>query len=719
MRKLAAVTASAVLICGSPPASAQFAQQGPKLVGTGAIGVAGGALQGWSVALSSDGNTALVGGPDDNLQNDHATGAAWVFTRSNGAWIQQGQKLVGTGASANSQQGWSVALSGDGNTALIAGPSDRTAWAFTRSNGVWTQQAQLFNASGAVSVTLSADGNTAVIGAPGDNVEVGAAWVFTRSNGVWTQGQKLAANDEAGQAQFGTAVALSADGNTVIVGGPNDNFATMGAAWVFTLSNGIWTQQGPKLIGTGANFVDGIGIFQGYSVALSADGNTALIGGPQDSPGGAAWVFTRNNGVWTQQGQKLIGNGASANSGQGWSVALSGDGNTALIGEPGDPVFIINDFYAVGATWVFARSNGVWTQQGQKLVGTGYLFGSNQGNAVALSGDGNTALIGGPLDNDPPSLTGAAWVFAQPPKADKTNTHDFNGDGKSDIAWRDSSGNAAVWLMNGAQVLQAGGVGTADPNVWTIIGQRDFNGDGGYDWLWRDTSGNVAMWFLNGTQVTRSAGVGNVPGAWSVLGTGDFNGDGMGDILWQNTTSGDVAIWLMNGAQVTHAAGVGNAPPSVWKIVGTGDFNGDGKSDILWQDTSGNVAIWLMNGTQVTGAVGIGTVPRSVWKVVGTGDFNGDGKSDILWQDTSGNVAIWLMNGAEVTQAAGVGNAPPAVWSIVETGDFDGNGKSDLLWQDTSGNVAIWFMNGVQVAQSAGVGNAPIAVWTIQGANAD
>jgi hypothetical protein len=367
-RAIVSVVIFAALICGPHPVSAQFAQQGPKLVGTGAVGVAGGALQGWSVALSSDGNTALVGGPDDNLQNNGVIGAAWVFTRSNGAWIQQGQKLVGTGASANSQQGWSVALSGDGNTALIAGPGDRTAWAFTRINGVWTQQAQLFNASGAVSVTLSADGNTAVIGAPGDapvnNVAVGAAWVFTRSNGVWTQGQKLAANDEAGQAQFGQSVALSADGSTVIVGGPNDNFATMGAAWVFTRSNGIWTQQGPKLIGTGANSVNGVGPSQGYSVALSADGNTALIGGPLDSPGGAAWMFSRNNGVWTQQGQKLVGDGANGPAAQGTSVALSADGNTALIGGPSDPVFIINDFYAVGATWVFARSNGVWTQQG-------------------------------------------------------------------------------------------------------------------------------------------------------------------------------------------------------------------------------------------------------------------------------------------------------------------------------------------------------------------
>jgi hypothetical protein len=302
--------------------------------------------------------------------------------------------------------------------------------------------------------------------------------------------------------------------------------------------------------------------------------------------------------------------------------------------------------------------------------------------------------------------------------ASATKSHDFNGDGKSDIAWRDTSGDAAVWLMNGAQVLQTGGVGTANLNVWTIVGQRDFNGDGRADLLWRDSSGDVAMWFLNGTQVTQSAGVGNVPSVWSVFGTGDFNGDGMGDILWQDS-NGDVAIWLMNGAQVIQAAGIGNAPPGVWQIVGTGDFNGDGKSDILWQDTSGDVAIWFMNGTQITQAVGVGNAPPSVWKIVGTGDFNGDGKSDILWQDTSGDVAIWLMNGSQITQSAGVGSVSLSLWSIIETGDFNGDGKSDILWQDTSGDVAIWFMNGTQVTQAAGIGNVPTAVWTIQNANAD
>ena len=292
-------------------------------------------------------------------------------------------------------------------------------------------------------------------------------------------------------------------------------------------------------------------------------------------------------------------------------------------------------------------------------------------------------------------------------------THDFNGNNKSDLLWRDTGGNGAMWLMNGAQLCSTAVIGSA-PAAWSIVGQRDFNGDGNSDVLWRDTSGNVAMWFMNGTQIAQSAGVGNVPDAWSVAGTGDFNGDGKGDILWHDS-NGNVAIWLMNGTQVAQSAGVGNVP-TVWSIVGTGDFNGDSKSDLLWRDANGNVAIWLMNGTQVVQSAGVGNVPTA-WSIVGTGDFNGDGKSDVLWRDASGNVAIWLMNGAQVTQSAGVGSAPTS-WSILETGDFNGDGKSDILWHDGSGNVAMWFMNGSQVSQAAGVGNVPI-VWSIQGANAD
>jgi hypothetical protein len=169
-----------------------------------------------------------------------------------------------------------------------------------------------------------------------------------------------------------------------------------------------FTQQGPKLVGTGAV---GLGVEQGYSVSLSADGNTAIVGGPDDNPSagnnsgiGAAWDFTRSGGVWTQQGSKLVGTGAVGNAEQGSGVALSADGNTAIVGGPYDNP---QNGTGPGAAWVYTRSNGVWTQQGSKLVGTGAF---SQGQSVALSADGTTAIVGGPSTGS----TGAASVFVQP-----------------------------------------------------------------------------------------------------------------------------------------------------------------------------------------------------------------------------------------------------------------------------------------------------------------
>jgi hypothetical protein len=292
-------------------------------------------------------------------------------------------------------------------------------------------------------------------------------------------------------------------------------------------------------------------------------------------------------------------------------------------------------------------------------------------------------------------------------------THDFNNDGRSDIAWLDGSGNLAFRLMNGAGAIASGGVGGI-PSSWSIVGQRDFDGNGTYDLLWRDNLGNAAIWFMNGTQVSSSAGIGNIPVAWSVMGTGDFNSDGFGDILWRDS-SGNVAVWLMNGAAVLSSAGLGNVP-ATWNVVGTGDFNGDGKTDLLWRDNAGNTSIWFMNGTTVASTAGVGNIPTS-WSVVGTGDFNRDGMSDIVWRDNGGNTSIWLMNGAAVSSSGGLGNVPTN-WSIALVGDFNGDGMSDLLWRDNFGNTSMWFMNGTMVASTAGVGNIPTN-WTVQSVNAE
>jgi hypothetical protein len=132
------------------------------------------------------------------------------------------------------------------------------------------------------------------------------------------------------------------------------------------------------------------------------------VGGYQDGAFGAAWVFTRSGGLWAQQGSKLVGTGATAGARQGYSVALSADGNTAIVGGLNDNVF-------AGAAWVFTRSGGIWSQQGNKFLGTGAAGAAQQGYSVALSGDGRTAIVGGDNDN---SGVGAAWPFIQPTKED-------------------------------------------------------------------------------------------------------------------------------------------------------------------------------------------------------------------------------------------------------------------------------------------------------------
>ena len=400
------------------PLQAQFTQQGPPLVGSGALGPS---LQGQAVALSADGNTAVVGGLGDN---DY-TGAIWIFTRSNGVWSQQGPKLVGSGAVGNAAQGFGVAISADGNTAIEVGPDDGTvgaAWVFTRSNGIWSQQGPKLVTSGAVgypqeiSVGLSADGNTAVVGGLSDNNQTGAVWVFTRSNGVWSQqGPKLVGSGYVGEALQGRSVAISGDGNTLAETGPWDNNYA-GAIWIFTRTNGVWSQQGNKLVGSFASY-------EGFGAALSGDGNTVIAGG-----GGGAWIFVRNYGVWSQQAFAL--NGSGATSTEITAVGLSGDGNTAILGGSADTGINGNaGLGSEGASWIFVRMAGGWYQLGGKMSGSGADAYQEQGTSVALSADGSTAMVGG--DDYFTSNPGASWIYTRLP-----------------ILYILDSGNRLIWMYD-------------------------------------------------------------------------------------------------------------------------------------------------------------------------------------------------------------------------------------------------------------------------------
>ncbi len=201
---------------------------------------------------------------------------------------------------------------------------------------------------------------------------------------------------------FGYSVALSANGDTALVGAPTQapggEEGKPTTAWVFIRQGTTWTLQ-QKLTGAGQG---GPRPGFGDAVALSADGNTALISGYFNDEGvGAVWFFTRSGSTWTEQ-QKFTGAGESGTYPDfGFSLALSPEGNTALVTSPFDG--------ETGAAWVFTREGSSWTEQ-QKFTATGAHGKVGFGWSAALGNDGNTALIGGNYDEE---HVGAAWVFTR------------------------------------------------------------------------------------------------------------------------------------------------------------------------------------------------------------------------------------------------------------------------------------------------------------------
>jgi hypothetical protein len=304
-------------------------------------------------------------------------------------------------------------------------------------------------------------------------------------------------------------------------------------------------------------------------------------------------------------------------------------------------------------------------------------------------------------------LTVTAVLVLLPSVVWGVNT-DFNGDGKADILWHyHSSGDLALWLMDGTGVSSAAiDAGPPDPfrGGFGIVGVGDFNGDGKTDILWRNFSsfgpniGRLDIWFMDGATISRGATIPDrpLPFEWMIEGIGDFDGDGKADILWRHTF-GLIEIWFMDGATIIRSATFPDVPrcePSI------GDFNGDGKADIFWRFSSGMFAIWLMDGPGVSSSTVVPVGPSVDWRISGVGDFDGDGRADILWRHESGLVHIWFMDGLNVIGTASPGSVD-LDWTIAKVGDFDGDGKADILWRHRFDLMHIWLMDGGGVIDTA------------------
>jgi FG-GAP repeat len=288
---------------------------------------------GLSVAIS--GGTVAVGSYKSDIGPNENQGSTCIFVRSGTTWTQQA-KLTASDGAAGDLFGFSVAIDGDtvaiGAVSKNVGPfaGQGAAYVFVRSGGNWVQQASLRDEAGFTSDNfgraVAISGDTLVVGADeydvGANTNQGVAYVFVRNGSVWVEQAKLTAEDGVQYDRFGQAVAIF--GDTIVVGsqaGLTGN-TNQGAAYVFQRHDGVWTTQA-KLIATDGVAYDSFG----YSVALSGD--TLAIGafGVDIGPNalqGAVYVFTRNLGVWTQRSKLTAGDGRIYDD-LGYSVGISGD----------------------------------------------------------------------------------------------------------------------------------------------------------------------------------------------------------------------------------------------------------------------------------------------------------------------------------------------------------------------------------------------------------
>ncbi len=402
-------------IVGETPERTLFAPEGDVGIRAGKFGA--------SVALSGDGQTALIGAPyeDGGPEQNEGPGSAWVFTRSDGEWTQP-QELPMPAGSAPGECG---------NETPEDGGEDQAAHACRYG----------------ISVALSQDGDTAVIGAPHARNNGGAVFVFTRTapDAPFALAKELTDPTEGVDDRFGRSVAVSAAGTTILVGAPMG----AGRAIVLTGSGSTWTKlaelvnpvkSGAESESEGGGMFgahregegEGKGLF-GQSVALSTDGQTALVGAP-GYPGqkGAAWVFhdfgpgeqgtdarlevaeaaeRPGEGEAEKHAREAREDEAEREARFGFAVALSGDGGTALVGAP-------KYEGRKGAAWIFAGAGeGPWSERA-KPVGE-YTSKAEEeasgeeefGGSVALSQDGDTALIGAANNHE---HHGAAWLFKTP-----------------------------------------------------------------------------------------------------------------------------------------------------------------------------------------------------------------------------------------------------------------------------------------------------------------
>ncbi len=398
---------------------------------------------GWVIEFSADGSTLAIGSPFDNGiasgidgdQFDHsgnAQGAVFVFVQTSDGWQQQAY-IKASNPDVWDLFGLSLALSGDGNTLVVGAYTEDSnavaingsqtnnslsdsgaVYAFSRSNGVWQQQAYIkptisfMNGRFGAKVSLSADGNTLAVAGNPSHVDVrDKTYIFKRNANVWGQASELNFSD----LRPGKGLEISGDGRTLAIS--SDAYK---AVYVYRSGGGVWKQDG-RLTAHNTALDDGFGSSASGSISISGDGSVIAVGAHADDSSasginsgvynnnlkssGAAYIFTRAQAGWSQQAYIKPSN-PNASDVFGFSVDLSTDGTTLAVGSlletslarglRGDQWD--NSSYTAGAAYIFRLINGQWQQQAYVKAGHQSYQAWRFGNVVSLSGDASVLAVG-------------------------------------------------------------------------------------------------------------------------------------------------------------------------------------------------------------------------------------------------------------------------------------------------------------------------------------
>jgi Ca2+-binding RTX toxin-like protein len=448
---------------------------------------------------------------------------------------------------------------------------------------------------------------------------------------------------------------------------------------------------GANLVWKSANNATQIAVTTVTDMAWSFQGTGDFDG---DGKSDLLWrnTSTGDNLIWksANNATKLV---PTTVADQAWKIVGVGD----FDGDGKSDILWRNASTGANTIWKAANSATVqatspldlaWTVMGTGDYGgdgkSDILWRNASTGANMVWSSGNSATV-----QPVTTVTDMAWRVVPAVEAATTVRRaamDFDGDGKSDIVWRNTaSGLDTIWKSGNSATTQT--MTTVTDMAWKVAGIADFDADGRADILWRNTSTGANTIWKSANNATQQATTARADQNFKVLGTGDFDGDGKADILWRNLATGANEIWKSGNSATVQA--MTTVTDMAWKVVGTGDFDADGKTDVLWRNTStGANTIWKSANNATQQAVTARADQN--FNVLGTADFDGDGKADILWRNlATGANEIWKSGNSATVQA--VTPVTDMAWRIVGTGDFDGDGKSDILWRNAStGANTIW-----------------------------